>query len=78
MTKTEFKTIQKETGFTNQKMAQFLNVSIRTIQSWLQGVRKIDPERSDHIRLKVFLFSNHPKILKKYNKSLDINARRAL
>ena len=41
MTSSEFKSVQRELGFTNQKMAAVLRVSLRTVEKWRQGSRSV-------------------------------------
>ena len=41
MTSSEFKEVQRELGFTNQKMAAVLRVSLRTVEKWRQGSRSV-------------------------------------
>jgi DNA-binding transcriptional regulator YiaG len=52
MTPDEFKALQSAAGLTNAAAAAALGVSLRTIETWRQGTRKISQPVAELARLK--------------------------
>lgn len=61
MEKENFKSLRKQLGKTQQEMAQVLNISVKTVESYEQGLRNI-PLNIERILYYIFFKTRNPKI----------------